>query len=355
MASRLPYRSWFFAFLVATLSLLACVALFNFLVDSHGAFGRGRGLGKAVRHLTNNTLVAGEFGRLEERELQRLVIRDYPRRRDIIALGSSRSFLMRKRFISGDKDFFNHSVTAAGIPDYVTIIGMYRECGQLPRTVMLSVDPWMFNKNNGAGDWWQPLARYYDIIVGEIYGQSTKTKNSVNISKYLQLINLEYTTTNYQHLRKGSKLVPVQTTEINDFIREPDGSLHLPYSMRFAKAEKTITSPANVINLRFLHDFDYLSHTGLFEDLVRYLKNNGVDVILVLLPINPSLYEHLDKSPKGRLVLSVENYLKDVAARYDIKLIGSYDPKPYGFTGKDFFDTIHGHEGVARKVMAEYR
>jgi hypothetical protein len=330
------------------------VALFNLLVDSHGAFGKGRGLVRAARHLLNNSMVAGEFGRLEERELQRLVIRDYPRRRDIITLGSSRSFLMRKRFIPGDRDFFNHSVTAAGIPDYLTIIGMYRERGQLPRTVMISVDPWVFNKNSGAGDWWQPLARYYDIVFGEIYGRSTPT-STPQMSKYLQLINLEYTATNYQHLRKGNKLVPAQTIDVNDFVREADGSLHLPYSMRFAKAEKKITSRANAINLRFLQDFDHLSYTRLFEDLLVYLKNKGVEVVIVLLPINPSLYEHLEKSPKGRFILSVEDYLKAVASRYGIQLIGSYDPRPYGFTGKDFFDTIHGHDAVAQKIMADYQ
>jgi hypothetical protein len=353
MGSRLPHRSWFFAFLIATLSLLACVALFNFLVDSHGAFRRGHGIGRAVQHLLNNTMVAGEFGRFEERELQRLVIRDYPRRRDIVVLGSSRSFLMRKRFIPGDKDFFNHSVTAAGIPDYLTIIGMYGERGQFPRVVMLSIDPWVFNENNGIGDWWQPLARYYDLVIAEIYGKNIRS-SYVNVSQYMQLINLEYTTTNYQHLRKGSKLVPVQTTNINDFIREPDGSLHLPYSMRFAKAEKMITSPTNAITFRFLRDFDHLSHIRLFEGFVRYLTNNGVDVVFVLLPISPSLYENLNKSPKGQFVLSVEDYLKDVAARHSVRLIGSYDPRPYGFTGKDFFDNIHGHEGVAQRVLADY-
>jgi len=354
MKARLPHRAWFFAFLVFALGLLSCVALFNLLVDSHGAFGGNRGLGRAAQLLVNNIMVAGEFGRLEERELQRLIIRDYPHRRDIVALGSSRSFLMRKRFIAGTRDFFNHSVTAAGIPDYVTILGMYRERGQFPRAVMLSIDPWVFNKNNGAGDWWQPLARYYDIIINEMYGKSTRT-SPVIFSQYSQLLNLEYTAANYQHLRKGSKLVPVQTMNIDDFVREPDGSLHLPYTMRFARAERTITSPANIIALRFLHDFDYLSHTRLFEDLVAYMKRNGIEVTLVLLPINPALYEHLEKSDKGRTVLSVENYLKDVARRHDVQLIGSYNPRSYGFTGKDFFDNIHGHENVAKAVMAEYR
>jgi hypothetical protein len=354
MEKTLSYRSWFFAFLMATMGLLACVALFNFLVDSQGAFGRGHGLGKAARYLLNNSLIAGEFGRLEERELQRLIIRDYPRKRDIIALGSSRSFLIRKRFISGEKDFFNHSVTAAGIPDYITIIGMYRERGHLPRAVMFSVDPWVFNRNNGAGDWWQPLARYYDIVTGEMYGKDSRT-NTVQISKYLELINLEYTTTNCRHLRKGSKLMPVKTTDINDFVREPDGSLHLPYSMRFAKAENTIKSPANATTFRFFQNFDYLSHTGLFEDLIRYLKKNRVSVVLVLLPINPSLYEQLKKSPEGQFILSVEDYLKGVASKHEIQLIGSYDPKLYGLTGKDFFDSIHGHDAVAQKIMAEYR
>jgi hypothetical protein len=110
-----------------------------------------------------------------------------------------------------------------------------------------------------------------------------------------------------------------------------------------------------VITFRFLQDFGYLSHTELFEDLINYLIKNGVDVVLVLLPINPSLYDHLEKSPNGRFILSVEDYLKGVAAKHGIQLIGSYNPRPYGFTGKDFFDTIHGHDTVARKVMAEYK
>lgn len=354
MVLRLSHRTWFFAFLLTVGGLLACVALFNFLVDSHGAFGRGHGLGKAAQYLINNTMVAGEFGRFEERELQRLVIRDYHRRRDVIVIGSSRSFLMRKRFIKEEKDFFNHSVTAAGIPDYITTIGMYYERGLLPRTVMLSVDPWVFNDKSGMGEWWHPLSRYYDLVVGQIYGKTIRTANA-DPSLLLQLINLEYTTINFNHLRKGSKLVPVTTTHIDGFVREPDGSLHLPYSMRLAKADKRISSPADVIPLRFLHTFDHISHVRLFEGFIHYLKNKGVEVVLVLLPINPHLYEHLTKSPEGRVALSVEAYLRRVAVKHKIGLIGSYDPRSYGLTGKDFFDNVHGHETVAKKVMAEYR
>lgn len=77
--------------------------------------------------LINGKMVAGRLGGFDERELQKIIADTYPSRRDIITIGSSRSMQLRKRFFYGDQDFFNHSMAAASIQDYVSVVSLYMQ------------------------------------------------------------------------------------------------------------------------------------------------------------------------------------------------------------------------------------
>ncbi len=347
------YRKWFCNFLLCSLVPLFLVALFNCFVDGLGLFRFNKGLKYAAANLLVGKMVAGPLGNYDERELQRLIVEHYPKRRDMIAIGSSRNMLLRKRFIHGDIDFFNHSMAGAGLEDYMAIAGLYRTKGSLPSAVVLGVDPWIFNKHNGLSPSWKSIGRYYEKILAEIYGREIKV-DVTEPNKYMQLINLDYTRTNYDYLSKGKKLYVTDTTDVDDFVREPDGSIHFPYKKRFAKGERSNPYPPQANPIEHLNHFESLSGIDLFEQFVLYLQKEKVKVILLLLPFHPVAYRLFHDHPQYRIVLSLEKYFRDLELRTHIRVIGSYDPGKYQLDGKDFMDDTHGHEIVAEKVFAEY-
>ncbi|MGZ3614098.1 MAG: hypothetical protein ACXU9X_09435 [Thermodesulfobacteriota bacterium] len=349
----IQYKRWLRDFLVCFLALLSLVALFNCLVDGSGLFRLNKGLKYAATNLLGGKMVAGPLGGYDERKLQRLIVEHYPRTRDMIVVGSSRTMRLQKRFIHGDLDFFNHSMAGADLEDYVAILGLYRDKGSLPKTVVFSIDPWIFNKNKGLPQYWKSISRYYEKMVAEVYGREIKV-SMAGPNKYMQLINLDYTRANYKYLRSGRKLYVTDRTDIDDFVREPDGSMLFPYKMRFKKDERSTPYSREATPIRHPNNFESLSRVKLFENFMLYLQKKEVKVILLLLPLHPVAYKFFNDNPRYQLVLSLEKYLRDFGLRNHIMLIGSYDPGRYQLTGKDFFDDHHGHEIVAEKVFAEY-
>lgn len=348
------YKRWFRNFLLCSLGPLLLVALFNYRVDRFGLFHSNKELKTAVVNLLSGKMIAGLLDSYEEREFHRLIVENYSKRREVVLIGSSRNMLSRRSFIGRDVDFFNHSLGGPALEDHIAISGFYRVKGGMPKTILLGIDPWIFNKNNGLPQRWKSLSRYYEKIVAEIYGREIKV-NPFQPDKYIQLINLEFTRKNYNYFRKGKKFKVTDTVDIDNFVREPDGSIHFPYNMRFKKDERSNPYSPQAKPIATLNNFESLSGMELFEDFVIYLQKKEVEVILLLLPLHPAAYRLCNENPEYQIVIALEKQLKDFALRNHIKLIGSYDPGKYQLKGKDFIDDTHGHEIVAEKVFQEYR
>jgi hypothetical protein len=292
--TRSAYRRWLMKYGVISFALVMATAFFNLLVDGVGIFHFHKGLKYAAANLIQGKMVAGPMGVYEEREFQRLVIEQYKGQRDMIAIGSSRTQSVRKRFIDSQIDFFNHSVSGVCVEDFVAIIGIYKEKGILPKTVMLGIDPWVFNKNNGLPAGWKILDHYYREMIPEFANSGSSTKPSMKtfgardtLGRYKQLINLEYTLQNWKYLREGKALYVTDTTNVDDFIREPDGSMHFPYKMRFAKQDEGFDGPINGPPEQYFNNFNRLYGTDLLEELVKYLITNDTKVIFLLPPLHP--------------------------------------------------------------------
>ncbi len=354
-------KKWLKGFLTIFVLLLGATALFNFHADSAGVFRPNRGLKGVALQLISGKMVAGYLGRNDERELERLIVENYPERRDTIAIGSSRSMELRKRYVRGSVDFFNHSVSGAKIEDFIAIIGLYKRKGALPRRVIFGIDPWIFNRNSRlGGDFWRVLETYYTDIVaefpkgarGEGVVKSVTEQKSDAASKYEQLISLEYTLQNWEFLKKGKKLFVTDTVDVDDIVREPDGSVHFPYNLRFATMAEIGGRGLPPI---IYGNFEALSGTELFENLLRYLTSRGAGVVLLLPPLHPDVYKTCLNDPGYGITIKVEEYLRQLARDNGYTVVGSFDPGKYGFRAQDFADEIHGHESVMKKIFENYK
>jgi hypothetical protein len=360
---RSSYRQWLLRFFAILLGLLAATALFNLLVDRGGVFRLNMGLKHAASSLLQGKMVAGPLGLRDERELQKLVVEGYSDARDFIAIGSSRTMPLRGAFIRGARTFFNHSVAGAGLEDFLTIIGLYRERGELPGVVILGIDPWMFNKDSGLSDAWRILEPTYRGMLSALSTDRTGKPVAVlsepkteRLARYTQLINLANTSQNWKFFRKGKKLYITDTINIDDFVRLPDGSIYFPYNMRFAKMANVRTAKnQSYMPDPFYANFHSLNNTALFENLVGFLTAHGVSVVFLLPPFHPAAYWSCRENPRYAITLRIEDYLRKVALCKGATVIGSYDPDEFKLRGEDFFDGIHGHDIVMKRLFETYR
>jgi hypothetical protein len=182
------------------LLLISIISIFNYKVDSSGVFGHSNYLSKAAKALTSGKMIAG-LQNIDDRLFQDLIIKNLQVRNDIVAIGSSTTMQLRKGvFLKDRNNFFNHSVNGASLEDYIAIVGAYESTqSYLPSNIILGVDSWVFNKNNGQGRW-VGLKKYYDYELDKIYSERPTSRGnssiSINSIKWKQLINFDYTVSN---------------------------------------------------------------------------------------------------------------------------------------------------------------
>jgi hypothetical protein len=350
------YKVFFFGALLSFLSIATCIALFNYSVDSAGAFHKRAYLLDAVRDLVSGRMIAG-LSDYDEGEFQRLIV-ERNMIPDTICIGSSRSMNLRRGHLEKltfGANYFNHAVSGARIEDCMAIVGLYQARGSLPKTVIFGLDPWVFNGNIVQGRW-KSLTPYYLQLHNGIYhrGASIPVENN----KYRELLTYEYTITNIKHLFKKNKTYyVVATKDIDDNIVDTDGSHHLPYRQRFQKDEDTQKAARNYFNnpASSYERFSRVANTGVFENFIKHMRDKGVNIVLLLSPYHPLTYKTLTDSPDYRAIRDVETYVKEYAKKNGLRLLGSYDPVKYGFESKDFFDATHGHDVVSEIIFKEAR
>jgi len=75
----------------------------------------------------------------------------------------------------------------------------------------------------------------------------------------------------------------------------------------------------------------------LFQNFACFLTSRGVRVVFLLPPFHAAAYRSCLENPHLRITIRVEQRVRELAARINATVVGSYDPSKYGFEGKDFF------------------
>lgn len=331
-------------------ALITVVSIFNYKVDSLGLFDNSNYLSNAAKTLTSGKMIAG-LKDYDERVFQELVIKILIVENDVIAIGSSKTMLLRKKFfLKEDVNFFNHSVSGASLEDYIAIVGIYELIhGYLPSTIILGVDPWVFNRNSGQNRW-ETLSKYYNYEISRIYDKNLITTSNANTEKWKQLINYDYTIAN---VKTSKKFYITDTIEIDDSIKEVDGSIHYPYKLRHPDYEdvKILAIKSSEKPVYSLEGYKDFSNTQLFEDFIVYLKSKNVNIVLFLAPYHPIAYDLLVQNENYKILTEVELYIRELAIKHSVDIKGSYNPHLYNLLNEDFLDGWHANESVIKNIF----
>ena len=265
------------------LLIISLISFFNYKVDSSGIFGHSNYLSKAAKALTSGKMVAG-LQNIDDRLFQELIIRNLRVRNDVIAIGSSTTMHLRKGVVSKDRiNFFNHSVNGASLEDYIAIVGAYEVMHDyLPSTVILGVDPWVFNKNNGQGRW-TGLKQYHDYELDKIYGEGLNSRSNSNVTinaiKWKQLINFDYTVSNIKFI-------------IRALLKNESNNLPLPLKK--------------------------IENTEIIETLIKSDLEKLSDSELILKAIGSGNADKIEFGGPQALDLNVPSYEKELANREEL-------------------------------------
>ena len=282
---------------------------------------------------------ATNISNYDDRKFQEIFINNLEFRPDIVVIGSSRSFSIDSSLFRG-KSFVNLSVSRASIYDFIAIYQLLKLNNKLPKKLILSVDPWIFNEKNHHSRW-LTLEKYYNQFTGKESG------DEINWFIIRQAFSISYFQESLFEIKSRLKGLdePIPTFEIynESNTKLKDGSLVYKDEIRNASIAIVKRKAGNYILGNNYGLSDYSSHSNeLLNHFISILRNanrNKVEVVLFLAPFNPFIYD--DLISKFPMIIKTEKLLNDIAIQFNVKIMGSYDPSHHNLDFNDFYDGLH--------------
>ena len=300
------------------------------------------------------TLMKGSFvtniSNYDERVFQKELINRMNNAPEILVLGSSRTMLINSTYFS-NQTFFNNSVSGASIEDIIALFQTYKERNILPNKIIIGIDPWLLNENNGQSRW-KSLEYFYNK-----YNKKTGSILVTNSSyKYSELFSLSYFQASIKAIPKlfsgTSRPIATQEKYNETNTKLSDGSLVYSADYRNATQNQINSKIDSYINgnIYSIENFKSISDDiwSEFQEFISTLKKENISVELFLCPYAPKVYEKVSINYPN--VVNSENLIVRFAKANGIKVYGSFDPYSLGFDETYFYDGMHckekGIEGI---------
>ena len=339
--------------------LLLCIIIINYIVDptKFFHFKSEKQMAQALLHNTNVVPLSV----FNDRMLQYHYIRGLREKKDIIVLGSSHTMLIGSESFP-KQSFFNSSVSGASIEDLITIYSLYKNEHLIPKTIIIGIDPWLFNKNNELTSW-LTLAQTYEsgFLEKDIHWISKiKIFTQIVFQTINRLISPLYFRESLRYICCTSHTIGF-TTAKNRFSNQgkvilTDGSIEYEQYIRLRTPkdiEKEAKKHINSDTLYSLNNFYELNPELLykFQRFIEELKKEKSNIIFFLSPYHPILYDYIIQDPKYAIVQKVQQHITWYAKINGITIIGSYNPSDILLKNEDFYDEMHVQKEAVKKLF----
>lgn len=351
--------------------LIILVSLFNYFYDGGNEFYHAQHMNEQISTaLVDNksVLVCSNYN---DRAVQLKMLENLKHRPQILILGSSRTLPITQQLFN-KLNFYNASVNGGTLQDDIALYYLFQKKGWQPNYVVIAIDPWLLDKNSGEVKWRSEI--FSEFIKGKrlvSHESSFQFQDRVNgiFEKYSQLLSSNYFIASLKNF-KLIRRISLTQLPINNIIVNPGETvkkyancyLLLPQGSRLNSiAEESVDSATADYSGR-----TQISQTSrnmaidtesatLFEDFIRYLKIHHVNIIFYFPPYEPAAYLAIAEDRNYRNVYKIEDYFLNIAKKYNIQVVGNYDPNKLGLQSNEFIDYIHLKKEALDKIFLDIK
>tara|TARA_B100001121_G_scaffold278771_1_gene269566 strand:- start:461 stop:2500 length:2040 start_codon:yes stop_codon:yes gene_type:complete len=264
---------------------------------------------------------------------------------NIIVVGSSRVRSIPKR--GQELKLLNLSVSGASIEDQIAITEMALEKFN-PQKIILSADPWLFNKKNYQIRW-KSISKEYQRSLSNIKqmqknDEILKDDNSIkDYNGYEKILDNFY---NLLNVRKLDYDLDNKIKNLKRNVILRNGKI-VYGSREIQKNIKPQLIDYSMDQFEFSKD-----KYDIYKQFIYYIKTiHKKDVILLLSPYHYTSYKLTIK--KIPYYLKMEKKFEKLSEDLNIKIIGSYNSLKIKCEEKEFFDHMHPKESCMIKIINE--
>lgn len=342
-------KEFLYKSLIIALPVLFLIITVNYFGDPAKLFD------KDYEKEMSEIIMAGNFvtniSNYDNRIFQKELINRMNSAPELLVLGSSRTMQINSTYFP-DYSFFNSSVSGASIEDIVALFQIYKERNILPKKIIIGIDPWLLNENNGQTRW-KSLEFYYNKYNQQNYW-SVSTRYLENFG---ELLSLSYFQASIEAIpgKFSSSSRPMATRQkLNRTnTKLTDGSLVYAEGFTNATQDQINAKIDSYINSKVysIEGFESISDDiwSEFKDFIDALKRENITVEFFLSPYAPIVYDKILKDYPN--VVNTENLVVSFAKANGIKVFGSFDPYSLGFDETYFYDGMHCKEKGVMEIL----
>ena len=299
-----------------------------------------------------NALLAGHYVtdvvNFSDRAIEKLLAEGRARAPDVLAIGSSRIQMMPASAFPGAV-FVNAGVAGAGLDDLLAVYALYDTTNRRPRRVVLNLDPWTTDGDDDASAWERIIPSHSAMLrrLGDA-GPHWPSEGSAHLSALRRLAAPEYfrlaVFSLWRYGPSGIRFVVTDRAQNDEKTKSPDGTLvwlRIP-------PEKTEQLALDYVRRLRLGTAPYDGRVSAkaperarrLEQFIRYLRGQGGQVDLLLVPFHPAVFAEFARRPRNPLVDAAAR-AREIALRTGASVVGDYAPATAAATAADFLDESH--------------
>lgn len=306
--------------------------------------------------LSGNEVYFGS-GNGDERAVKMELIEEMPKNIECLTLGPSLSMGIRETNVGTDS-YYNLSASGLNFYDFLAEFGMI-EINEIDvDRIVFCVDSYFFDENFYASGSRNPdMMKYANYMISILNNEEAiipedDSKDQIKLMleqafsiTYFQS-SAEYIRTNnsYRLLNKRWGIVDDTTEDLAHY--KSDASWVYAIDYRSQTEEDVLKHAAEYDIDKQFSKGEHISEYSkeIFIKLIKHLQSKGIKIQFFLCPLAPSLWNRIQNSEDSSqfyVLDELEEFAKAIAAEYDIKITGSYNPYNIGISDADFWDSRH--------------
>jgi len=288
---------------------------------------------------------------IETRLLKRSLIEGFAEVPELAVLGASH-WQEAPATLAGDVKMFNAHVHRDYFEDILGVSNMFVRVGKLPKKMQFKP----FHKRT---DWlWVPIMKDYQEMANRLNLPVMNYYPNGMTPQVRQKISLPLLKANVERYLASPVLPKPSDLTIHPTLDtlHPDGSItwstlhRQAFTPERARAEALSHAYAQ---RPFAPGIDPVGRQSV-DAMLAFLKEQGVQVYLAHPPFNPIYWDAVQGSPYMDGIEDIRNMTREWSAKYDMPIIGGFDPAKTGCTSDMYIDGEHSNAECLGKIIKQF-
>ncbi len=360
---------YFIVFITVVISLLGGCAGLAYVEDPGGLFIDDTVYLQLTDLLLSGKNVTNFPPNFDESKFRTFFISKDFNHRDVIIFGSSRVMMINNTvltpIIGENNSVMNNFRSSASLKSELCLFELYAQKESIPKYVILGIDPYTLDKSDNQNQMSEELLSSGMTRIG---CKQTSTTEIPGLTRYISIISRPYIMRSLQEVLANkfsfnNDISPPKPTfqfyDLSDYTYHPDGTKSLSQATMQTSEERVDQEVKSLISNSLPKYYNHFKFdpelVAILTKFVEYLQKQNVQVYFYLSPQHPAIYESALKEKDKRTFLEEEVFLKAFAHDHSIPLIGSFDPRPWNLSSKDYYDWSHPKYEVVKKIFESYK